>query len=117
MRNLFETPVSADQFESRAIVKGFGVAACRAQSLYGKGVEHFEEPIVVQVVQFDNNRIQFGVFQLNTMNLNDSKGLKNFWFSKKPMQLYEDCCYNNGRPALLSYNGNILRLLIAFYNS
>lgn len=35
VKNLFEEPVTDDQFESRAILKGFAAAASRAQSLYG----------------------------------------------------------------------------------
>lgn len=35
VKNLFETPVTQDQFESRGMLKGFAAAASRAQSIYG----------------------------------------------------------------------------------
>lgn len=35
VKNLFEEPVTNDQFESRAIIKGFTVAASRAKTIYG----------------------------------------------------------------------------------
>lgn len=35
VKNLFEEPVTNDQFESRAIIKGFTVAASRAKTVYG----------------------------------------------------------------------------------
>lgn len=117
VKNLFETPVTTDQFESRAIFKGFAVAASRAQSLYGKDVKKLEKPIVVQVVQFESKRVQFGVFQLNTLDLNDADGVRNFWFRKPEMHLYEECCYHDGRPALTGYNFDVFRLMNVFYSS
>lgn len=38
VKNLFETPVTLSQFEGRALMKAFAVAASRAQSLYGVGL-------------------------------------------------------------------------------
>lgn len=35
VKNLFEEPITTDQFESRAIIKGFTVAASRAKTIYG----------------------------------------------------------------------------------
>lgn len=117
VKNVFETPVSSDQFESRAILKGFAVATSRAQSLYGTDVKELDKPIVVQVVQIDSKRIQFGVFQLNTLDLNNEKGMMNYWFRKPEMYLYDDCYYHYGRPALMSYNFDVFRLMNVFYSS
>lgn len=109
--------MSSDQFESRAIIKGFAVAASRARSLYGDDVKELEKPIVIQVVQLNSRRIQFGIFQLNTLDMNGTEGTKNFWFRKPTMDLYEDCYYNEGRPALTSYNFDVFRLMNVFYSS
>ena len=114
---MFETPVTTSQFESRAILKGFAVASSRAKSLYGDDVKKLEKPIVVQVVQLDGKRIQFGIFQLNTLDLSGLQGEKNFWFRKPEMELYEDCYYNDGRPALTAYNFDVFRLMNVFYSS
>jgi large subunit ribosomal protein L37 len=117
VKNVFETPVSSDQFESRAILKGFAVAASRAQSLYGSDVKQLDKPIVVQVVQLDSKRIQFGVFQLNTLDLDNDNAVKNYWFRKPEMYLYDDCYYHYGRPALTAYNFDVFRLMNVFYSS
>lgn len=114
---MFETPVTSDQFESRAIKKGFAVAASRAKSVYGDQVKDLDIPIVVQVVQLDSARIQFGIFQLNTLNMDGNEGTKNYWFRKPSMQLYEECYYNEGRPALTAYNFDVFRLMSVFYSS
>lgn len=117
VKHLFETPVTSDQFESRAIIKGFAVAAGRAQSLYGEDAKVLEKPIVVQVVQLDSKRIQFGVYQLNTLDLDGSSKVKNYWFSKPAMNLYEDCCYKDGRPSLSSYNFDVFKTMNVFYSN
>lgn len=117
VRNLFRTPVNSDQFESRAMLKGFAVAASRAQSLYGSNVKELKKPIVVQVVHLDGKQIQFGIFQLNTLDLEGDDGLKNYWFSKPAFSLYDECCYNDGRPLLSSYNYDVFRLMNVFYSN
>lgn len=117
VKNFFETPVTADQFESRAMLKGFAVAASRAKSLYGSNVKLLEKPIVVQVVHFDSRRVQFGIFQLNNLDMSDEENVKNYWFRKPEMLLFEDCCYKEGRPALGSYNFDVFRMMSTFYNN
>lgn len=115
--NIFETEVTTDQFESRALLKAFSVATARAQSLYGMEVKTLEKPIVVQAVQLNGSKIQFGIFQLNTLDLNGTKGTKNYWFRKPEMELYQECCYKEGRPAMTGYNFDVLRYMSVFYNS
>lgn len=117
VKNLFETSATSDQFESRAILKGFAAAAGRAQSLYGVDAKILKSPIVVQVVHLDSKRIQFGVYQLNTLDLNGTNNVKNYWFSQPPMNLYENCRYDDGRPSLTSYNFDVFRMMNVFYNN
>lgn len=107
--------MTPEQFESRAIVKGFATAAGRAQSLYGNKTKVLERPIVVQVVHLDSKRVQFGVFQLNTLDLEGETNIKNYWFSQPAMSLYEDCCYKDGRPSLSSYNFDVFKMMNVFY--
>lgn len=80
-------------------------------------MKELEKPIVVQVIQLESRRIQFGIFQLNTLDLNNEGGAKNFWFSKKEMNLYDECCYRDGRPALTSYNFDVFRMMNVFYSN
>lgn len=100
------------------LFSGFAAAASRAQTLYGKHVKELEKPITVQVVQFESAKIQFGIFQLNTLDLNsESSSKKNFWFRKEAMNLYENCEYIAGRPALTNYNFDVFRLMNVFYSN
>lgn len=99
------------------MIKGFAVAASQAQRLYGRDVKVLDKPVVVQVVQLDGKRIQFGIFQLNTLALDSGDDVKNYWFTKPPLELYEDCCYRDGRPALTFYNFDVFRLMNVFYSS
>ncbi|XP_055595416.1 39S ribosomal protein L37, mitochondrial [Uranotaenia lowii] len=117
--NQFETPVSDDQKESRAIMKAFTVAASRARQLYGKGVKILPHPITVQVVQTDSKWFQFGVFQLNTLDIIGGNGNQqhNLWFRKPVMNLYSECGYVLGKPTLREYNKDVLRHLANFYAS
>lgn len=105
------------QFESRAILKGFAVAASRAQTMYGEGCKQLDKPIPVQVVQFDGKKIQFGIFQLNTLDLEGAEGIKNYWFSSPITKLYDDCHYEKGRPSLTAYNFDIFKMMNVFYSS
>lgn len=97
------------------MIKGFAVAASRAQSLYGKGVKTLKKPIVVQVVQIDGRHVQFGIFQLNSLDLKSSN--RNLWFRRESMDLYDECCYSDGRPLMSSYNFDVLRLMSVFYSN
>lgn len=115
--NLFDAPVTDDQIESRAMLKGFAVAGSRAHKLYGQNVKDLKRPITVQVVQLESQRVQFGIFQLNTLDLDGTSGLKNFWFRNPITNLYDDCFYNDGRPALTAYNFDVLRLMSVFYGN
>lgn len=75
------------------------------------------QPITVQTVQVNNNEFQFGVFQLNTLNLNGTDGTKNIWFALDPIKLYDECAYLVSRPRLNGYNPEVLRLSYAFYKN
>lgn len=117
VKNLFETPVTPEQMESRALMKGFAVAASRAHSVYGEAVKVLKEPIAVQVVHMDGSQVQFGIFQLNTLDLDNKTGPKNIWFRLPMTNIYENCHYLQGRPALTNYNFDVFRLMSAFYAS
>ncbi|XP_058839460.1 large ribosomal subunit protein mL37-like [Topomyia yanbarensis] len=117
--NLFETPVTDDQREGRALLKAFAVAAARARQLYGDDVKVLPHPITVQAVQTDSKWFHFSIFQLNTLAL-DGDGAaesRNLWFRKPKMDLYSECGYLVGKPTLRDYNKNVLKHLAVFYGS
>lgn len=80
-------------------------------------VKTLESPISVQVVHLNGNKLQFGVFQLNTLDLDGSDGVKNFWFTKPELELYQECVYKEGRPAMVGYNRDVLKYMSVFYNN
>lgn len=80
-------------------------------------MKQLPEPITLQCVQIDGNKFYFGVYQLNTLELDGTDGLKNLWFSVPMKEFYESCDYQEARPHLVNYNGDVLRHAIAFYNN
>lgn len=116
VKNLHETPVTSSQFKSRNMFKAFTVAASRARQLYGN-VQELPAPIVVQSVQTDGKTFHFGLFQLNTLNLDGADGPKNYWFQLDNMNLFNECGMRFGRPVLEGYNKDVFRVLSAFYNN
>lgn len=117
VKNLHETPVSDSQFESRSVVKAFAVAASKAKQIFGPDVKTLPKPIVVQSIQTDGNKFHFGVFQLNTLDLNGSGGEKNYWYSKEKLKLFSNCAYIDGKPSLNDYNPDVLKYCFLFYNN
>lgn len=117
--NMFETPVTDDQKQARAMIKAFTVAAARARQLYGENVKALPHPITVQAVQTDSKWFQFSIFQLNTLDLGGSTNAesRNLWFRKPSIDLYSECGYLVGKPSLVDYNKDVLRHMAVFYGS
>lgn len=136
VKNLHETPVTQSQINSRSMIKAFAVAAAKARSLYGvcyfkisnsvtpnktsnfqNNVNDLEKPIVVQSIQLNGQSIQFGVFQLNTLNVSGVSGTKNVWYNGPTLELFSECLYQLGRPILVGYNPDVLRYIYGFYKT
>lgn len=100
------------------MLKAFVAAAARAKQIYGDSVnDALQKPIVVQCVQTDGRVFHFGVFQLNTLNINSNTSLKNYWFHRPSVELFKDCSYVKGRPNIDGYSSEAFRILNAFYNN
>jgi large subunit ribosomal protein L37 len=117
VKNQFETMVTPTQFESRAMIKAFTAAAAKANDMYGADVKVLPKPIVVQCVHTNGQTFHFGVFQLNTLDLDGPDGVKNYWFTRPNINLYDECAYKSSRPVLEGYNTDVLRLMNVFYNN
>lgn len=75
-------------------------------------------PITVQAIQTDSKWFHFSIFQLNTLDLGGANAeSRNLWFRKPRMDLYSECGYLVGKPALHDYNKDVLRHLAVFYGS
>lgn len=105
------------QIEGRNLLKAFTVAASKAHQVYGKHNEKLDHPIVVQSVETDGKSFYFGVFELRTLNLTGSDGIKNRWFTIPKVDLFDDCSYHSGRPTLKGYNNEVLKHLKVFYSN
>ncbi|XP_055524558.1 39S ribosomal protein L37, mitochondrial [Wyeomyia smithii] len=116
--NVFETTVTEDQQDGRAMLKAFSVAAARARQLYGDNVKALPHPITVQAVQTDSRWFHFSIFQLNTLELTSTASEnRNLWFRKPRMDLYSECGYLVGKPTLHGYNKEVLKHMAVFYDS
>lgn len=116
VKHLPDISVTDTQFESRALLKAFTVAASKAHAHLGTGVKELPQPITVQTVQCDGKKVQFGIFQLNTLDLTGNSK-QNYWYCSDIMNLYEECTYKLGRPILEGYNRDILKHMQVLYNN
>lgn len=116
VKHLPDISVTDTQFESRALMKAFTVAASKARAHLGTNVTELTQPIVVQTVQSDGKKFQFGLFQLNTLDLTGSSK-QNYWYCSDAMNLYEECAYKLGRPVLEGYNRDVFKHMTVLYNN
>lgn len=115
--NLHDSPVSDTQLEARSLLKAFAVAASSARLRFGADVGELPQPIVVQSVQTDGRRFQFGSLQLNTLRVDAPEGATNVWHSVPTLRLFDLCEYRAGQPVLTEYNRQVLKHLYAFYRN
>ncbi|KAB0804351.1 hypothetical protein PPYR_01321 [Photinus pyralis] len=116
IRNLFEEPVTEDQFLGRSLLKAYTVAASYARQKFGD-VKVLPQPVTVQCIHTDGQIFHFGVIQLNTLDTSIASKIKNLWYQTPRMQLFESCGYKRGRPMLEGYNSDVFTHLNAFYNN
>ncbi|KAJ8926022.1 hypothetical protein NQ315_009877 [Exocentrus adspersus] len=116
VKNLYEEEVTVPQIYGRSLLKAFTVCASYAKNQYGDEVKLLPKPVTVQAVQTDGCFFHFGVFQLNTLDL-ENGDVKNVWYQTPLLNLFERCCYDLGRPTLEGYNSEVVKHLYAFYHS
>ncbi|XP_054733072.1 39S ribosomal protein L37, mitochondrial [Anastrepha obliqua] len=118
VKNMHDLQINVSQFQSRNLLKAFSVAAARAKQLYGDlAYKNISRPIVVQSIQTDGRTFHFGVFQLNTLRLDNLEGPKNYWFHQNNEDLFQLCEYGSGKPTLEGYNKDVFRYICAFYSN
>ncbi|KAG1680459.1 39S ribosomal protein L37, mitochondrial [Nymphon striatum] len=70
--------LSQSQIDGNGVFNCFTCASIRAKQLYGDDVKGLlPEPIIVQGIQSTNDHVSFIVYQLNTMDINGTDGIKN----------------------------------------
>lgn len=79
-------------------------------------VKDLPEPIHINCIQTDGQNFHFGVFELNTLNLDGIEGTKNVWYCKNDVRLYDSSRYLSGMPVLENYNPKVYGYINAFYN-
>jgi len=80
-------PFTTEELAANAIVFCFGSALAQAQRYPGK-IDLLEQPIVTKAVQLVDGRLDLVAFQLNTLDLNNSEGVKNLVWLEKGLPLY-----------------------------
>lgn len=116
IKNLTELPVTPNQIFSRTLIKAYTMTASCARQKFGSSVKKLPEPMTVQCIQSDGKNYHFFVFQLNSLDANDTS-VKNFWCALPPLTLYEKAEYDNGRPVVEGYNPEVFRRILAFYRN
>ncbi|CAG2057522.1 unnamed protein product [Timema podura] len=111
--NLYETPVTEQQWLGRSLVNLFTVAAAYARAQYGAGVEDLPHPLCVQCCHTDGRLFHFVVLQLNTLGVGTE--LRNILWSQPRVALFDTCSYKDGQPVLTGYNSDVLDMLLSLY--
>lgn len=117
VKNITELPVTENQIHAHSLTKSFTVAAACARQRFGSNVKELPEPIVVQCVQSDGQDFHFSVYQLNTLDIDGTQGIRNFWWSKPTIKLYQEAKYENGQPCVKECNSEVFKRFLAFYKN
>ncbi|PSN36555.1 hypothetical protein C0J52_09120 [Blattella germanica] len=115
VKNLYEEPVTEKQILGRTLLKAFAVAGANARQRFGDDVKDLPEPITLQCVHTDGRLFHFAVFQLNTLDLDGTEGVRNILWTLPRMPLFGECQYEDGKPSLKDYNKEVFQHLLAFY--
>lgn len=105
------------QIFARALMKAFTAAASSARQKYGLNVKELPEPITIQCIYSDGEQFYFSIYQLNTLNIDDKSGIKNYFWSLPKLDLYKKCGYVLGKPVLEGYNPDVFKMMLAFYKN
>lgn len=117
VKNLADLPTTETQIYARALMKSFTAAASLARQKFGSSVTDLPEPITIQCIQTDGKAFYFSIYQLNTLNLDGEKGVRNHSWTLPKLDLYEVGSYIDGRPVLEGYNQKVFQRLLAFYKN
>ena len=72
--------------------------------------------MTVHFITTDGRKYHFSVFQLNTLDLNGSDGIKNiFWQEPELEEMFESCGYEKAVPTLRGYNPNVFDKIQTMY--
>ena len=72
--------------------------------------------VAVNFIHTDGCNFHFSAYQLNTLNLEDSNGIKNiFWHEEDMSRLFDVCDYVKAVPVLSGYNPEVFSKFAAMY--
>lgn len=110
-------PHQEDTFTGMSLLYAFSHAAAYAKLVRKDPIGDLDEPITVQVVHINRQRYHFGVFQLNTLNLNPATSdaapttTRNLFWTQPWETLFDTCKFKVGKPVLEGYNPKVFSLL------
>lgn len=105
-------PWSYSQQLAKAVATCFSFAACEARLKYGNDVRILPEPISIQCMYIDVKSANFLAYQLNTLEMEDDKGIKNQVWVDKPSTFYSTVSEID---LLTDYNPSIFPKMLAFH--
>nr|XP_022909733.1 39S ribosomal protein L37, mitochondrial [Onthophagus taurus] len=114
--NLFEEQVLETQIFGRNLLKAFTIGASYGKRLYGEKIKDLSKPIVLQCIQTNGKWFNFGILQINTLDLLSDK-VRNVWFQSENIELFNNCGYVDGKPTLEGYNSEVIKHILGFYNN
>ena len=87
------------------------------RNIYGQDVSGIlPKPVTVHFITTDGRKFHFSAFQLNTLDLNGTDGVKNiFWQQPELEEMFEFCGYDKAVPSLKGYNPGVFDKLLAMY--
>ncbi|CAG0886596.1 unnamed protein product [Darwinula stevensoni] len=92
----------------------WALAFARHHSVKEKGGV-LEEPLSLQCIHHNSQEFTFSCFQLNTLNIDGTEGIKNFYWTTPAMNIHDFCSYHDGRPVLKNYNPQVMQYFLAFF--
>lgn len=119
---------TTDERLARMIMFTFGTALAQARQLYPNG--HLIKPITVQSVFLLDELFHFVIFQLNTLNYNDTNNKRhnyvwidkdNYLYTNRPSMIMPNPVYGTERNLQryvlekLQYNPDVFRKFLALY--
>jgi len=106
-----------DRFSGTSVLINFATALLMARRKYGSDVKELPAPITTQSVHLTGKEFQFSVFQLNTLDLEntDHGSVKNnLWLTDK-INIFEECKFDSARGILNGYNPEVFKMLMGMY--
>jgi large subunit ribosomal protein L37 len=107
-----------DRFSGTTIMYNFATAIMMARRKFGNDVKGIlPQPITMQTVHSTGQDLQFSIFQLNNVDLEENSGssVKNVCWLTPKLKLFSACEYEQGKEKFEGYNPEVFKILMGLY--